>query len=76
MGERSDQQRCGGCVHYSPDAYVEETGVCRRYAPKPSPLPISNGDGISNVGWPVVDPMVDFCGEFNPRKIAGARQHG
>jgi len=36
----------------------EESGWCRRYAPRPN-------DGTEVQLWPIVNPD-DWCGEFNP----------
>lgn len=76
MGERSDQQRCKGCVHFDVNPYVNPyddlKGECRRYAPR---VVVPANDYDTAVVWPVVRDT-DFCGEFNPRKTAGARQHG
>ena len=72
MGERSDQQRCKGCVHFDVNPYDVAKGECRRYAPR---VVVPSSDYDTDVIWPVVQ-AIDFCGEFNPRKTAGARQHG
>jgi len=45
---------------------VFRRGVCRRYAPRPSPeapIPV--------LYWPEVDPDRDWCGEFAPPHQGG-----
>jgi hypothetical protein len=66
MGEQMrDQATCRHCRFM--EAGVLGRGVCRRYAPRPSPeapIPV--------VYWPEVEPDRDWCGEFGPPHQPGA----
>ncbi len=63
---RSTSEKCVKCKYFVGKSEDENTGECRRYAPRPSPRPkmqIEGKDIWADIQWPKVS-LTAWCGEF------------
>ena len=65
---------CNNCQHWrkldnmtvcTPELLALELGACRRYAPRPSPVPLHEKDQRITAEWPLTA-HVSNCGEWSP----------
>jgi hypothetical protein len=66
-----NEAHCKHCRYFLLTREEQNTGICRRYAPKPIFLHQSKRDIPAVTRWPDVGPE-DWCGEFDPV----AMEHG
>ena len=64
--------RCHRCAYYEPIAYIDsddESGICRRHAPKPLLDPNDEATGWTYIpSNPLVLPHRDWCGDYTAKR--------
>lgn len=74
MTDRPDDTICGNCVFV--DLSNMREPFCRRFPPQLVTLKVPAGS-VGDVGvrrfWPIINPVVDWCGEFSARQAAGRK---